>query len=99
MAFLEETMKEEQLQPMMVLTTCFSVIRDTRIERNKLYPLQEVIVITRRNGVSVQDSRAGATTEGGLPVFVKSGLFRYFAPRNDGHTLRGFGQTCPVAVA
>jgi hypothetical protein len=26
--------------------TCFSVIRDPRIERNKVYPLHEVIVIT-----------------------------------------------------
>jgi hypothetical protein len=26
--------------------TCFSVIQDPRIERNKRYPLEEVIVIT-----------------------------------------------------
>jgi hypothetical protein len=39
-------MKEEQSRPMTPLATCFSVIRDPRIERNKLYPLHEVIVIT-----------------------------------------------------
>jgi hypothetical protein len=39
-------MKEEQSRPMMPLMTYFSVIRDPRIERNKLYPLHEVIVIT-----------------------------------------------------
>ncbi|MDR0387104.1 MAG: transposase family protein, partial [Treponema sp.] len=39
-------MKEEQSRPMMPLMTYFSVIQDPRIERNKLYPLHEVIVIT-----------------------------------------------------
>jgi hypothetical protein len=42
MVYWEGTMKKEQSRPM----TYFSVIRDLRIERNKLYPLHEVIVIT-----------------------------------------------------
>jgi hypothetical protein len=46
MVYWEGTMKEEQSPPMTPLMTCFLVIRDPRIERNKLYPLHEVIVIT-----------------------------------------------------
>jgi hypothetical protein len=46
MVFWEGAMKEEQSRPMTPLTTCFSVIRDLRIERNKPCPLHEVIVIT-----------------------------------------------------
>jgi hypothetical protein len=46
MVFREGAMTEEQTRSMMPLMTCFSVIRDPRIERNKLYPLHEVIVIT-----------------------------------------------------
>jgi hypothetical protein len=39
-------MEQEKQPALMPLMTCFSVIRDPRIERNKLYPLYEVIVIT-----------------------------------------------------
>jgi hypothetical protein len=46
MVYWEGAMKEEQSWPMTPLMTYFSVIRDPRIERNKLYPLHEVIVIT-----------------------------------------------------
>jgi hypothetical protein len=46
MVFREGAMKEEQSRPMMLLTTYFSVIRDPRIERNKPYPLHEVIAVT-----------------------------------------------------
>jgi hypothetical protein len=37
--------------------TCFSVIQDTRIEWNKLYPLEEVIVITGREIPSFPQTR------------------------------------------
>jgi hypothetical protein len=37
---------EEKQPPTTSIMTCFSVIMDPRIERNKLYPLHEVIVIT-----------------------------------------------------
>jgi hypothetical protein len=33
-------------KPIAPIMTCFSVIQDPRIERNKLYPLDEIIVIT-----------------------------------------------------
>ena len=39
-------MGEEQSPPLMPVMAYFSVIRDPRIERNKLYPLYEVIVVT-----------------------------------------------------
>ncbi|MDR3356332.1 MAG: ISAs1 family transposase [Spirochaetaceae bacterium] len=39
-------MEQEKQAALMPLMTCFSVIQDPRIERNKLYPLYEVIVIT-----------------------------------------------------
>jgi hypothetical protein len=45
MVYREGAMTEEQTRPIMPLMTCFSVIRDLRIERNKPYPLHEVIVI------------------------------------------------------
>jgi hypothetical protein len=37
---------EKGKRPLMPIMTYFSVIQDPRIERNKLYPLEEVIVIT-----------------------------------------------------
>jgi hypothetical protein len=37
---------EEKQPPIMPIMSYFSVIRDPRVERNKLYPLYEVIVIT-----------------------------------------------------
>jgi hypothetical protein len=46
MVYWEGTMKEEQSRPMTPLMTYFSVIQDPWIERNKLYPLHEGIVIT-----------------------------------------------------
>jgi hypothetical protein len=46
MVYREGTIPEEQSRPVMPLMTCFSVIRDPRIEHDKLYPLHEVIVIT-----------------------------------------------------
>jgi hypothetical protein len=39
-------MEQEQQPALKPIMTYFSVIRDPRIERNKLYPLYEVIVIT-----------------------------------------------------
>jgi hypothetical protein len=39
-------MEQEHQPPQMPVTACFTDIRDPRIERNKLYPLHEVIVIT-----------------------------------------------------
>jgi hypothetical protein len=47
MVYREGAMKEEQSRPMMPLVTCFSVIQDPRTERNKLYPLHEVIAMAR----------------------------------------------------
>jgi hypothetical protein len=37
---------ENEKQSIPPITTCFSVIQDPWIERNKLYPLDEIIVIT-----------------------------------------------------
>jgi hypothetical protein len=37
---------EEQSSALMPIMPYFSIIRDPRVERNKLYPLHEVIVIT-----------------------------------------------------
>ena len=37
---------ENEEKPLAPIMTYFSVIQDPRIERNKLYPLEEIIVIT-----------------------------------------------------
>jgi hypothetical protein len=46
MVFREGAMEQEKQAALMPRMTCFSVIRDPRIERNKLYPLYGIIVIT-----------------------------------------------------
>jgi hypothetical protein len=46
MVFWEGSRGTKKQPAMMPIMTYFSVIRDPRIERNKLYPLYEVIVIT-----------------------------------------------------
>jgi hypothetical protein len=46
MVFGEGSQEQEKQPALMPIMACFSVIRDPRIERNKLYPLYEVIVIT-----------------------------------------------------
>jgi hypothetical protein len=47
MVFREGAMKEEQSPPMMPPMTCFSVIRNPQIGRNKPYLLHEVIAMAR----------------------------------------------------
>jgi hypothetical protein len=41
---------KKKKRPLTPIKTCFSVIQDPRIERNKLYPLEEVIVIAMAQG-------------------------------------------------
>jgi hypothetical protein len=77
MVYREGTMKEKQSRPMMPLVTFFSVIRDPRTGRNKLYLLHEVIAVARgREDIE----RYGKAKEAGLGKFL--GL-EHGIPRHD----------------
>jgi predicted transposase YbfD/YdcC len=67
---------ENEKRPIPPLMTYFSVIQDPRIERNKLYPLEEVIVITILATIAMAQGwedieRYARSKEGWLRRFLK----------------------------
>jgi hypothetical protein len=77
MVFWEETMENEK-KPLAPIMTYFSVIHDPRITRNKLYPLDEIIVITILAVIAMAQGwedteRYGRAKEAWLRQFFSSG--------------------------